>query len=56
MVQCFYGEGETDTVCPELKQTGVVVIRTGGSHHFGRDYGHLAQVILNGWLRRMTKG
>jgi type IV secretory pathway VirJ component len=56
LVQCFYGEDETDTLCPRLANTGVVVIRTGGSHHFGHDYAHLAQVILNGWRRRMTKG
>jgi type IV secretory pathway VirJ component len=56
LVQCFYGEDETDTLCPTLVTTGVAVIRTGGSHHFGRDYAHLTQVILNGWRRRMTQG
>jgi type IV secretory pathway VirJ component len=56
LVQCFYGEDETDTFCPELAKSGAAVIRTGGSHHFGHDYAHLAQVILNGWRRRMTKG
>ncbi len=56
LVQCFYGEDETDTFCPELAKSGAAVIRTGGSHHFGHDYAHLAQAILNGWRRRMTKG
>ena len=56
LVQCFYGEGETDTLCPALTKTGVMVIRTGGSHHFGHDYAHLTQVILNGWRRRITQG
>jgi type IV secretory pathway VirJ component len=56
LVQCFYGEDETDTICPDLAKTGVAVIRTAGSHHFGRDYDHLAQVILNGWHRRLTRG
>jgi type IV secretory pathway VirJ component len=56
LVQCFYGENETDTLCPALAKTGVVVIRTAGEHHFGRAYEHLAQVILNGWRRRMTGG
>jgi type IV secretory pathway VirJ component len=56
LVQCFYGEDETDTFCPELAKSGAAVIRTGGSHHFGHDYAHLAHIILNGWRRRTTKG
>jgi type IV secretory pathway VirJ component len=56
LVQCFYGVEETDTLCPELARTGVATIRTAGNHHFDGDYAHLAQVILNGWRRRMTKG
>lgn len=56
LVQCFYGETEVDTICPSLANTGVAVIRTSGSHHFGRDYDRLAQIILDGWRRRMTKG
>ena len=56
LVQCFYGEGEQDTLCPALAHTGVVVFRTAGNHHFGRDYAHLTQLILNGWRRRMTQG
>lgn len=53
LVQCFYGEDESDTICPALAKTGVTVIRTGGGHHFGGDYGHLAHLILDGWRRRM---
>jgi type IV secretory pathway VirJ component len=56
LVQCFYGAEEVDTVCPQLSKLGIRVFRTDGSHHFGRDYGHLAQVILTGWRRRMTGG
>jgi type IV secretory pathway VirJ component len=56
LVQCFYGEGETDSLCPDLAKTGMATIRTDGGHHFGHDYEHLAQVILSGWRRRMTKG
>ncbi len=56
LVQCFYGEGESDTLCPVLAKTGVVVFRTAGSHHFGRDYAHLTQLIMSGWRRRMTQG
>lgn len=56
IVQCFYGQDEVDTVCPELKTLGMAVIKTEGSHHFGREYESLAQIILNGWRRRMTRG
>lgn len=56
MVQCFYGKDEVDTICPQLAKSGIAVIRTPGAHHFGGDYDHLAQVILNGWRRRMTGG
>lgn len=56
LVQCFYGEDETDTLCPELATEGFAAIRMPGSHHFGRDYQHLAHIILGGWRRRMTKG
>jgi type IV secretory pathway VirJ component len=56
LVQCFYGEKETDTLCPALAKLGVAVIRTSGGHHFGGDYEHLARVILDGWRRRITLG
>jgi type IV secretory pathway VirJ component len=56
MVQCFYGEGETDSMCPELTKLNMTVIRTDGGHHFGGDYQHLAEVILHGWRRRLTGG
>ena len=56
LVQCFYGEDETDSMCPELTKLNMAIIRTAGGHHFGSDYQHLAQVILNGWRRRLTGG
>jgi type IV secretory pathway VirJ component len=56
LVQCFYGEDETDSMCPELARLNMAVIRTPGGHHFGEDYQHLAQVIVNGWRRRLTGG
>ena len=55
LVQCFYGEDETDTLCPELAKTGVTVIRTSGGHHFGGDYARLSHAILSDWRRRMMK-
>jgi type IV secretory pathway VirJ component len=53
MVQCFYGEAEDDSVCPTLDGTGTMVIKTPGSHHFGRDYEALAQQILAAWRKRI---
>ncbi|MGF6738000.1 virulence factor family protein [Paraburkholderia atlantica] len=46
IVQCFYGESETDTLCPALDKSGVEVIRTSGDHHFGGDYNALERRIL----------
>ena len=52
MIQCFYGEDETDSVCPELESNGAEIIQVGSGHHFGGDYGALAQHILAGLRRR----
>ncbi len=56
LIQCFYGEDESDSLCPELAKRNITVIRTAGGHHFGNDYEHLARVILDGWRRRMAGG
>jgi type IV secretory pathway VirJ component len=52
MIHCFYGEDETDSVCPELGSNGAEIIQVGSGHHFGGDYGALAQHILAGLRRR----
>lgn len=54
LVQCFYGEDEGDSICPRLANLDMAIIRTPGDHHFGRDYEHLAHIILSGWQRRLT--
>ena len=54
IVQCVYGEHETDTLCPALANTGIELVRTPGEHHFGRDYGTLAQRILVGWKKQIA--
>ena len=46
LMLCFYGEGETDSACPELARRGVEVISTTGGHHFDGDYGAVARRIL----------
>ena len=52
MIQCFYGEDETDSVCPQLGSNEAEIIRIGSGHHFGGDYDALAQGILVGLRRR----
>jgi type IV secretory pathway VirJ component len=54
LMQCFYGQDEDDTACPELARHGVEVIRTTGAHHFNRDYDALARRILVGLKRRVA--
>jgi type IV secretory pathway VirJ component len=44
-VMCVYGEGETDTICPDLPQ-GPTVVRLSGGHHFGSRYDEIAARIL----------
>ena len=57
MIQCFYGRNESDTLCPLLAKSDnpadkAEVIETRGGHHFGGDYGALANRILEGFRRR----
>ena len=52
LVQCFYGQDEDDSVCPELASRGVELIRTAGGHHFDGDYASLARRIIGGLKRR----
>jgi type IV secretory pathway VirJ component len=54
LIQCFYGETESDTACPQLAPRGVEVIRTPGGHHFDGNYSALADDILNGLKRRLA--
>jgi type IV secretory pathway VirJ component len=54
VLQCFYGESEDDTACPDLVKSGLVkqgasVVKLDGGHHFGGDYGDIAQQILTRW-------
>jgi type IV secretory pathway VirJ component len=45
-MQCFYGQDEGDSACPELARRGVEVIRTLGGHHFNGDYAALSRDIM----------
>lgn len=54
-IQCFYGEEETDSFCPQLVSRGAEVIRTAGGHHFDGDYSRLAERILATFERHAAK-
>jgi type IV secretory pathway VirJ component len=54
LIQCFYGQDETDTACPQLAQLGAETFRRNGAHHYDGNYGALADVILAGFKRRAT--
>ncbi len=43
-VICFYGEKETDTLCPDL-QPPHIAIKLGGGHHFDGNYAAIGERI-----------
>jgi type IV secretory pathway VirJ component len=45
-VLCIYGEGEADSICPDLPPSAVVREEIGKGHHFSGDYATLAEHIL----------
>lgn len=52
LIQCFMGEEEDDSACPDLEKSGVEVVRTSGGHHFDGDYDALGETVLAGLTRR----
>jgi type IV secretory pathway VirJ component len=51
LIQCFYGEEEQDSACPQLASPGMDLIKTAGGHHFGHDYAAIVDRILAGLAR-----
>ncbi len=45
---CLYGEGDNDSICPQVAPAHATVIKLAGGHHFGGSYEHLADVIMSG--------
>jgi type IV secretory pathway VirJ component len=45
-VMCIFGDGEKDSLCPELSKSRVRIVRVDGGHHFGGDYERLSRLIL----------
>ena len=46
-VLCLYGEGEKDSICPGLPAGSITRAQVGTGHHFGGEYGTLAERILS---------
>jgi type IV secretory pathway VirJ component len=46
LIQCYYGEEEKHTACPDLAAKGVKVVRIAGAHHFDGNYSALEKEIL----------
>lgn len=43
---CLFGEGERDTLCPQLAGKGVTSVQIGRGHHLGGEYGEIARRIV----------
>ena len=46
-ILCFYGEGDKDTICPELDTSLVVVVPEKGGHRVRSNYDPIVQKILD---------
>jgi type IV secretory pathway VirJ component len=45
-ILCIYGEGDNDSLCPNLDAAKVRIVKLPGGHHFNGDYAGLAREIL----------
>ncbi|MBV8474676.1 MAG: hypothetical protein JO107_12070 [Hyphomicrobiales bacterium] len=52
LIQCFYGDWDTGSSCPEMGRLGAETIEKNGSHHFDGNYALIAREILDGFKRR----
>jgi type IV secretory pathway VirJ component len=52
LMQCFYGENESDTACPTQQKRGAETYGRTGGHHFDGNYGALADLIVAGIKQR----
>ncbi|MBV8876931.1 MAG: virulence factor family protein [Gammaproteobacteria bacterium] len=46
-VLCIYGEGESDSICPQMPEGTVTREQIGKGHHFSGEYALLAERILS---------
>ena len=45
-VLCIYGDGDNESLCPNLDAAKVRIVKLPGGHHFNGDYAGLAREIL----------
>ncbi|MBV8651432.1 MAG: hypothetical protein JO255_08190, partial [Alphaproteobacteria bacterium] len=45
-VQCFYGVEEKHSVCPDVADAGITIVKLAGAHHFDGNYKALEEQIL----------
>ena len=45
-ILCIFGEGDNDSLCPNLDAAKVRIVKLPGGHHFNGDYAGLAREIL----------
>ncbi len=43
---CIYGADETDSVCPQLRDGKIRLVKLPGGHHFNGDYNAVANAVL----------
>ena len=56
ILQCFYGDQDTNSSCAALIGSGAEVIEKKGLHHFDGNYDLIAQQILDGLRHRISGG
>jgi type IV secretory pathway VirJ component len=44
---CLYGDDDDESLCPTIGATHARVVELRGGHHFGGDYHHVAELILD---------
>lgn len=44
-VLCVHGDGETDSICPDLAKGSVIDLKLAGGHHLGGSFDDVAQAI-----------
>ena len=53
ILQCIYGEEDTESGCPGLDGTGAEIVRLTGGHHFDGDYRALTTRIVAAYDRTL---
>jgi type IV secretory pathway VirJ component len=52
LIECYYGEEDRRSACPDLAAKGVNVVQISGGHHFDGDYHRLEKQILAAFSKR----